>query len=247
MRSPAMDGAQIAPSSVSHNFAASSRNMGEDHMNSAVEKTMGRIYLAPIDQQPDKGTEFWVNIGESREDLRKVPAFEPLLQSACTQGQYDKMMSALTKESSDTKLTLDGEFGCCVTGLCIVGALALPPVALGFFFVGRHQTAQLHKRLAAIVEAEQKQFFGSARYEHCTGTVGGGLSTEMALDQNGNHLTGRFGGQGGVVRLDEFTHDAWPPLGINIVLTLPGKSSRGAWMDQGTQVGARAPIRRQCV
>ena len=95
-----------------------------------VSKTyMGRIYLAPREQQraSDGSTELWINFGWNTKGNVSFPPWIPALAPVCSQAQYDRMAKLITDYVNENGISMAAVRGtCCVlSGLLFAGPLSL--------------------------------------------------------------------------------------------------------------------------
>ena len=193
------------------------------------KKFMGRIMLAPNKVQPADGTLLYINFGWNTEGNQSYPEYLPALAPTVSKEDYNALMTQI-KEYLDA----NGISMCLVTT-----GMVLAPCVIGCFFCG--MAAMKANQITADLKAKVAAAPGwspVARLELSQVSTPQGNTPEfMAFDQYGSPVMGNFGG--GKNR-SSYPAPAWPPLGYNIVVTVPDPNLNSSWPKNGAAGGAMA-------
>ena len=161
----------------------------------------GRMY-----QNPNNRKEIWVNCGWNRQDAQRYPDYEPCLAPHVTRDSYNKLMNAVKKEfeapPEDVAWGPLRAMRCCI---CTLGLCIFPCLFINLM------PDEFKKRVKETVKNLGESIGVNARFElkeHA------GIYGDHWMDSKGIPLTivGKHG------------HPSYlggPPIGYNIILTLP--------------------------
>ena len=223
---------------------------------------MNRIYLAPRNAQPTDGTDLWINVGWNTKGNMTFPEWIPALAPVCTKDEYDQLATRMIdyiKEKGFNVNVVRGFF-CGVSCLFLAGVAMAPLAATGSGLVPmiategaagaccvggclatKQYTNKITEDLKAMLQDAGWRGVLPPRLQLKSNTsLTGETPDTMGIDQYGTPLKANIGdGNDGSIY-----GPVWPPLGYNLVVTIP-KAEGGAlnWPGVAPTVAAvAAPV-----
>lgn len=177
----------------------------------------GKIFLAPMSQQPDGATELFINIGLANQGSLKAAEWIPALAPAVSKEKYDDMMRTLSDHVDAHALSP------CFIGLSTALTLAYC-IGLPCCLYVMCQANQMKDDVKRIAEADG--WCECKLQQMQMAPLNWNQTNSIAYDSDGYVCKGTFGGGKHRARYEAPT---WPPIGISLVVRVPGTAVRDTW------------------
>ena len=226
---------------------------------------MNRIYLAPRNAQPTDGTDLWINVGWNTKGNMTFPEWIPALAPVCTKDEYDQLATRMIDYINEKGFNVNVVCGfyCGFFGL-VLASVALGPLAstavastaanslvpliaaggaVGACYVGLVGGCLASKQYINKITEDLKAMLQDAGWRgvlpprlqlKSITSLTGETPDTMGIDQYGTPLKGMGRGK------HRSYGPVWPPLGYNLVVTIP-KAEGGALNWPGVPVVQARP------
>jgi hypothetical protein len=166
---------------------------------------MGRMFLLPPHLEKDGQQELWINVGWNTDANRRFPDYVEIMAPVCSREQYNEFMRAVREYMDRNALDAD-----LVTVSLLLCALCFIPVPCLCLLA---QQQRFDPGLRELLQHVSKDFPVPVRLERVriNGEI---VSVPPPTDQFGELLCYSTGE-------DRRVLIGWPPLGYNIVMSVP--------------------------